>query len=157
MSMSMNFHTGFMTFNYVSSSLSGMTSEIAAIDLGPLSIYSTATNITVSWAVHVPQLHSTSYTLTSVCTLLCNGTPFLHATSTVRPTDTSATITGLFPGSFCNISLSGYNGIDSYLPTIASATSKSESESLATALVIPVFGSMPKIWVTVKLETNALM
>ena len=82
--------------------------------------------VTVSWTT--PQFAPTNYILTSVCALLCNDTPFLQTTSTPGPTDTLAGITGLLPGSECNISLTGYDTAYDYLPTVASATTNSESE-----------------------------
>ena len=131
--MLINFHTDSISCNYVSSSSSGMTSEIMAVGLGPLNISSTATKITMSWVP--PHLPLTHYVLTSVCALLCNGTPFPHATSTPGPSDTSANITGLFPGTVCDINLTAYNGTHDYLPTITQVTTKSESELSAKYLI----------------------
>ena len=114
------------------------------VGLGPLSISSTGTNVTVSWAV--PQFPPNSYSLASACTLLCNATLLHHTVSTPGPADTSVNISGIFPGSVCNISLTGHDSRYNYLPTIASVTTQSESESLAkhqhSASSMPSFDSL---------------
>ena len=90
--------------------------------LSPLSTTFTADSITVTWTP--PKLSPTGYQLNTVCSWPCNDdTALPHTTSTPGPADTSATITGLLPGSMCTITLTAlYDDIVSDTMTTQSET-----------------------------------
>ena len=81
----------------------------------------TSTVITLSWTA--PHFVPTRYNLTCVCTLLCGTTSFTHVL-TPQPTDTLANVTGLLPGSECNVSLTAiYDRDDSFVVRASLITS----------------------------------
>ena len=90
--------------------------------LSPLSSTCTAENITVTWTP--PELPPTGYMLNTICSWPCDDTARPHTTSTPGPADTSATITGLHPGSVCTIILTASYG------DIISDTMTTQSETL---------------------------
>ena len=91
--------------------------------LSPLSSTSTADSITVSWTP--PELPPMGYMLNTICTWPCDDTLLPYTASTPGPTDTSLTITGLLPGSTCNITLTAFYG------NVLSSTLKTQSETMA--------------------------
>ena len=92
--------------------------------LSPLSTTSTEDSIAVTWTP--PKLSPTGYKLNTICSGPCDDDIALpHTTSTPGPADTSATITGLLPGSMCTITLTALFG------DIVSDTVTTKSETLA--------------------------
>ena len=70
-------------------------------------------SIVVSWAA--------SAWVTLNYTLLCDDIPLFQVVSTPQPTDTSAMITGLPPGSKCNVIVTAYCGKCSSVSAVTSA------------------------------------
>ena len=101
--------------------------------LSPLSATSTADSVTVTWMP--PKLSPTGYMLNTTCSWPCDDdTALPHTTPTPGPADTSATITGLLPGSMCTITLTALYG------DIISDTMTTQSET-------PAHGTCSKIHV----------
>ena len=93
--------------------------------ISPLSATSTADRIIVSWTPTEPS--PTDYVLNTICTWPCDNSSLPHTASTPGPADTSVTITGLLPGSTCNIALTALYGVD-----IISNTLTTQSETMAS-------------------------
>ena len=97
--------------------------------LSPLSTTSTADSVTVTWTP--PNLSPTGYVLNTTCSWPCDDdTALPHTTSTPGPADTSATITGLLPGSMCTITLTALYG------DIVADTMTTQSETTAHGIKI---------------------
>ena len=95
-----------------------------------LSAYSDVNSITVSWVQ--PQFEPTYYTLTSVCWLPCNSSALTTIVPTLSASDTSTVISGLPPGSECNITLTAIYNASSNTPLNLLTTTLSECTFLQT-------------------------
>ena len=80
---------------------------ISVLTNDKLRITATSNSISVSWSSSPP--YPGKYQLSCVCSLLCEEIPTTNIVTNHTPQATSAFVTGLLPGSKCNLNLAEYS------------------------------------------------